>query len=86
MRKFPDENRCILCLICVTILSAKGGRFAMPSKTLEEPRTVKKLHEEKEVPTVAALGGSDYTADKIQKLEGVRSEERRVGKRVYSSV
>src|SRR6266403_4142924 len=42
----------------------------MPSKLLEKKRTVEKsLSKEPDRP-VEAFGASDYTADKIQKLEG----------------
>src|SRR5438552_190734 len=49
----------------------------MPSKTLEEPSTVKKSQEELATSAVASLGGSDYMADKIQKLEGVEAVRKR---------
>jgi DNA gyrase subunit B len=49
----------------------------MPSKLLEKHSTVEKsLSKEPERP-VEALGGSDYTADKIQKLEGVEAVRKR---------
>src|SRR3989442_3049755 len=49
----------------------------MPSKILNEPKTVKKRQTNKAIPAVAPLGGSDYTADKIQKLEGVEAVRKR---------
>jgi len=49
----------------------------MPSKLLENKRTVEKsLSKEPDRP-LEALGGSDYTADKIQKLEGVEAVRKR---------
>src|SRR6202142_3780170 len=49
----------------------------MPSKLLEKKRIVEKsLSKEPDRP-VEALGASDYTADKIQKLEGVEAVRKR---------
>src|SRR5277367_4001263 len=49
----------------------------MPSKLLENKSTVEKsLSKEPDRP-MEALGGSDYTADKIQKLEGVEAVRKR---------
>src|ERR1035438_9536659 len=49
----------------------------MPSKLLEKKSTVEKsLSKEPDRP-VEALGASDYTADKIQKLEGVEAVRKR---------
>ena len=49
----------------------------MPSKLLEKKRTVEKsLSKEPDRP-LEALGSSDYTADKIQKLEGVEAVRKR---------
>jgi DNA gyrase subunit B len=45
----------------------------MPNKTLEKATAVQKTTSK----TVAPLGGSDYTADKIQKLEGVEAVRKR---------
>ncbi len=45
----------------------------MPSKLLEKATAVQKTTSK----TVAPLGGSDYTADKIQKLEGVEAVRKR---------
>src|SRR5882724_8355838 len=49
----------------------------MPSNILEKKRIVEKsLSKEPDRP-VEALGASDYTADKIQKLEGVEAVRKR---------
>ena len=49
----------------------------MASKLLEKKRTVEKsLSNEPDRP-MEALGASDYTADKIQKLEGVEAVRKR---------
>ena len=49
----------------------------MPTKALEKARTVAKPSTKEQVKTVAALGKTDYTADKIQKLEGVEAVRKR---------
>src|SRR6266850_1904484 len=49
----------------------------MPSKLLEKTRTVEKSSTTEQERTVGALGASDYTADKIQKLEGVEAVRKR---------
>jgi DNA gyrase subunit B len=49
----------------------------MPSKLLERARTVQKTSSTSEPRVVAPLGSSDYTADKIQKLEGVEAVRKR---------
>ena len=46
----------------------------MPSKTLDKPKTLVKPSR---TATAVSLGASDYTADKIQKLEGVEAVRKR---------
>src|ERR1017187_3720027 len=46
----------------------------MSSKTLDKPKSVAKPNDEAKA---AALGAGDYTADKIQKLEGVEAVRKR---------
>src|SRR5882672_11038942 len=49
----------------------------MPGKLLEKKRTVEKSLSDEETRPVEALGSTDYTADKIQKLEGVEAVRKR---------
>ncbi len=50
----------------------------MATKVLERPKTVRTSSAQNEPKTVLPLGsGSDYTADKIQKLEGVEAVRKR---------
>jgi len=49
----------------------------MSSKLLERKRTVEKSLSNEQAPPFAALGANDYTADKIQKLEGVEAVRKR---------
>ena len=49
----------------------------MPSKLLEKAKTVDKSNPKTEPRTAAPLGAGDYTADKIQKLEGVEAVRKR---------
>ena len=49
----------------------------MSNKVLEKARIVGKSPAKKGVRTVAPLGAGDYTADKIQKLEGVEAVRKR---------
>ena len=51
-----------------------GGWETMPSKTLDKPKTLVKPSR---TATAVSLGASDYTADKIQKLEGVEAVRKR---------
>src|SRR6266436_673156 len=49
----------------------------MSSKLLERKRIVEKSISKEPAPPFAAFGASDYTADKIQKLEGVEAVRKR---------
>src|SRR6266850_5945249 len=49
----------------------------MPSKLLEKKRTVEKSLSKEHSRPMEALGAGDYTADKIQKLEGVEAVRKR---------
>src|ERR1700683_1948537 len=49
----------------------------MPSKLLEKKRTVENSLSDEQIRPVEALGSTDYTADKIQKLEGVEAVRKR---------
>jgi len=49
----------------------------MASKLLEKTRTVSKSSIKEQKHVVGALGATDYTADKIQKLEGVEAVRKR---------
>jgi DNA gyrase subunit B len=49
----------------------------MPAKVLEKVKTVGKPSTKEDLKVVAPLGAADYTADKIQKLEGVEAVRKR---------
>jgi DNA gyrase subunit B len=49
----------------------------MPTKVLENTKAVRKSAKKEDAKTVAPLGAGDYTADKIQKLEGVEAVRKR---------
>jgi len=58
-------------------LCVKGGWESMPSKTLVKASTVEKSAQKTEPRPTVPLGAGDYTADKIQKLEGVEAVRKR---------